>query len=118
MWTQISSVTYGVQMKAIFTLMAISTDKQLIFLGFDQPDDVVQKPLHNVRVMIWCIVSGHGILGPCFVEDDTQNPLTVNQEHYREIISAPFVWDLKLFAMPETCHCKTCDDSGCSKMEL
>ena len=65
--------------------------------------------------MIWCAVSGHGILGPYFVEDDSQNPLTVNQEGYREIIIAPFVRDLKLYVAPETCHC---EDSGCSKMDL
>ena len=64
------------------------------FLGFERPD--VQKPLHSARVTIWCAVSGHGILGPYFVEDDAQNPLTVNQERYREII-APFVRDLKRF---------------------
>ena len=60
------------------------------FLGFERPD-VVQKPLHSARVTIWCAVSGHGIFGPHFVADDAQNPLTVNHEHYREIIIAPFV---------------------------
>ena len=34
-----------------------------------------------------------------FIEDDAQNPLTVNHECYREIIIAPFVRDLKCF-----CH--------------
>ena len=48
-------------------------------------------------VTIWCTVSGHGILGPYFVEDDAQNQLTVNQEYYREIIIATFVRDLKCF---------------------
>ena len=67
------------------------------FLGFERPDVVLQKPLHSARVTIWCAVFGHGILGPYFVEDDAQNPLTVNQERYREIIFAPFVRDLKLF---------------------
>ena len=70
-------------------------------LGFERPDVVVQKPLHSVHVMIWCAVSRHGILGPYFVEDDAQNPLTVNQECYREIIIAPFVRDLKCF-----CHAR------------
>ena len=28
-----------------------------LFLGFEQPD-VIQKPLHSVRVMIWCAISG------------------------------------------------------------
>ena len=48
------------------------------FLGFGRPDVVVKKPLHSARVTIWCAVSGRGILGPYFVEDDAQNPLTVN----------------------------------------
>ena len=52
------------------------------FLGFERPDVVVQKPLHSARVTIWCAVSGHGILGPYFVEDDAQNLITVNQERY------------------------------------
>ena len=104
---QISSVTYGFQMKAIFTLMATSTDKQLVF--------VVQKPLHSAQVTIWCTVSRHRILDTYFVEDDAQNPLTVNQEHYREIIIAPFVQDLKHFCHARNCHC---DNRGCSKMEL
>ena len=67
-----------------------------LFLGFEWPD--VQKPLQSVRVTIWWTVSGHRILGPYFIEDDAQNPLTVNQERYREIIiTAPFVRDLKRF---------------------
>ena len=64
------------------------------FLGFEQPD-AVQKPLRSVRVTIWCAVSGHGILGPYFFKVDARNPLTVNQERYREIIIATFVRYLK-----------------------
>ena len=67
------------------------------FLGFERPDVVVQKPLHSVRVTIWCTVSGHRILGPYFIKDDAQNPLAVNHERYRDIIIAPFVRDLKHF---------------------
>ena len=36
-------------------------------------------------------------IGPLFHRDDVRNPLTINQEHYREIIIAPFVRDLKCF---------------------
>ncbi|KFM67117.1 hypothetical protein X975_14948, partial [Stegodyphus mimosarum] len=32
------------------------------FLGFEQPDDIVQKPLYSGRVMIWCAISAHGLL--------------------------------------------------------
>ena len=66
------------------------------FLGFERPD-VVQKPLHSARVTIWYAIFRPGILGPYFIEGDAQNPLTVNQECYREIIIAPFVQDLKHF---------------------
>ena len=79
------------------------------FLGFKRPDVVVQKSLHSAWVSIWCAASGQGILGPYFVEDDAQNPLTVNQECYREIIIAPFVRDLKLFAMQKPATVTTVD---------
>ena len=85
------------------------------FLGFELPDDVVEKSLHSAQVMIWCAISRCGILGPYFVEDDAQNTLTVNQESYKEIITAHLCGIWEVFAVTETCHC---DDSGCSKMEL
>ena len=91
MWTQISSVTYG------FHLNGYINRQTTRFLEFERPDIVVQKPLLSARVTIWCAVSGHGILGPYFVEDDAQNTLTVNQERYREIIIAQFVRYLKRF---------------------
>ena len=65
------------------------------FLGIERPD--VQKPLYSARVTVWCAVSGHGILDPYFIEDDAQNPLTVNHKRYREIFIASFVRDLKRF---------------------
>ena len=75
-------------MKAIFSLMATSTDKLLIFWG----SNGLMLSYRN-----HCTLSGHGILGPYFVEDVSQNPLKVNHEHYKEIIIAPFVQDLKCF---------------------
>ena len=53
-------------------------------LGFERPNLVVQKSLHSAWVTIWCTISRQGILGPYFIEDDAQNPLTVNQECYRD----------------------------------
>ena len=90
MLTQISSVTYGVQISAIFTLMAITTENNLF---------------STVRTEITAQCAGYDLLrrirtrniGPYFVEDEAHNPLTVNQERYKEIIIAPFVRDLKQF---------------------
>ena len=97
MHTQISSVTD----ESHIHINGYINRQTTHFLGFKRPDVVIQKPLHSAQVTIWCIVSGHGILGPYFVGDDAQNPLTVNQEHYREIIIAPFVRDWKCF-----CHAR------------
>ena len=59
---------------------------------------VLQSTKHS---LLFCkvSVSRHGILGPYFIKEDAQNPLTLNQECYREIIIAPFVWDLKRFCL-------------------
>lgn len=67
------------------------------FLGFERPDTIVQKPLHSVRVTIWCAVSGNGVLGPYFIENDDGAPLTVNQERYRNMVIRPFIQDLRRF---------------------
>ena len=49
-----------------------------LFLGFERPDDIIQKPLHSAWVTIWCAVSGYGTLGPYFVEDGAQPHLCGN----------------------------------------
>ncbi|KAJ4448592.1 hypothetical protein ANN_10611 [Periplaneta americana] len=67
--------------------------------GFERSDDVIQKPLHIAWVKIWCAVSGHEILGPYFVEDGAQNPKTVTQVLYRDLIITSFVRDLRLFCL-------------------
>ncbi|KAJ4446397.1 hypothetical protein ANN_13093 [Periplaneta americana] len=54
-------------------------------LMFERPDVVIQKPLHNARVTIWCAMSSHGILSPYFVEDAPQNSKTVNKEEEKEL---------------------------------
>lgn len=77
------------------------------FLGFERPDVIVEKPLHSLRVTVWCAVSGHGMIGPYFVEDDNQNPLTVNQERYREKIIIPFVRDLNNFCRARNLQFRT-----------
>ncbi|KAF2895101.1 hypothetical protein ILUMI_11072 [Ignelater luminosus] len=45
------------------------------FLGFERPDVIVEKPLHSERVTIWCVVSGHGIIGFYFVEDEDKHEI-------------------------------------------
>ena len=47
--------------------------------------------------MIWCAVSGNGVLGPYFIEDVDCVPLTVTQEHYRNMVVRPFIQVLGKF---------------------
>ena len=85
------------------------------FIGFERPDVVIQKPLHSVRVTMWCTVSGLGILSPYFVKDDAQNPLAVTRNATERLLLPHLCGTWNISVVPETCHC---DDSGCSKMEL
>ncbi|PNF15933.1 hypothetical protein B7P43_G07487 [Cryptotermes secundus] len=74
------------------------------FLGFELPDVIVQKSLHNTRVVIWCAVSAHAILGPYFIEDEEGNALTITQECYRNLVIGPFLQDLKRFCPARDLH--------------
>lgn len=67
------------------------------FLGWQKPDECAQKPLHSERVTVWCAVSGHGIIGPYFLEDVGGNAITVTSNVYRIQVIDRFVGDLNLF---------------------
>lgn len=67
------------------------------FLGWQKPDECVQKPLHSVRVTVWCAISGHGIIGPYFLEDGRGNAVTVTAGVYRNQVIDRFMGDLTLF---------------------
>jgi hypothetical protein len=73
-------------------------------LGFEQPDVIIQKPLHSTHVTIWCAVSAHGILGPYFIEDEEGDALTVTQERYRDMVFGLFLQDLRRFCCARGLH--------------
>lgn len=66
------------------------------FLGFQRPEEVQEIPLHSEKVTVWCAVSGRGIIGPYFIEENGR-PATVNQERYITQVLTPFVDDLRRF---------------------
>ncbi|PSN49424.1 hypothetical protein C0J52_06612, partial [Blattella germanica] len=59
----------------------------------------VQEPSTQTRIM-----NTTRNIGPYFVEDDAQNPLTVNQERYREIIIDPLCRICAAFVTATTVH--------------
>lgn len=65
------------------------------FLGFARPDEVQEVPLHSAKVSVWCAVSGHGIIGPYFIEENGRQ-VTLNQQRYRHILTR-FIPDLRQF---------------------
>lgn len=57
-----------------------------------------EKPLHSPKVTVWAALSGRGIIGPYFYEDERSRPLTVNTERYVAMIQSFFEPALKDFS--------------------
>ena len=67
------------------------------FLGWHKPEECMQRPLHSEKITVWCAISGHGIIGPYFIEDRHGNNATVTASVYREQVIDRFVGELALF---------------------
>lgn len=63
----------------------------------DSSDLNVLMLFYSDRVTIWVAVSSHEITDPYFIEDENENPVTVNQERYQQNI-------LRNFAAHEICR--------------
>lgn len=57
----------------------------------DSSDLNVLMLFYSDRVTIWVAVSSHEITDPYFIEDENENPVTVNQERYQQNIIVQFV---------------------------
>jgi len=58
--------------------------------GHFQPEEPVQQPLNDSKVMVWCAFSGNKVYGPYFFEN------TVNGETYLEMLKN-FFWPRHLY---------------------
>ena len=54
------------------------------WLGWEKPDECEQKPLHSVRITVWCALSARGIIGPYYIENAGGNCINVDSAVYRE----------------------------------
>ena len=50
------------------------------------PYAIHERPLHDVRVTVWCGVTMRGIIGPFFFEDENGNCVTVNSDRYKVML--------------------------------
>lgn len=57
----------------------------------EQPEATIEKPLHPLKVTVWCALWAGGIIGPYFFKDDGGRNVTVNGERYRSMITDFFV---------------------------
>ena len=50
------------------------------------PRALHEKPLHSQEVTVWYAMSASGIIGPYFFENEAGNAVTVNVDHYVEML--------------------------------
>ena len=59
--------------------------KNIIYWGFQRPNEVVIKPLHSKKVTVWCAFSQNGIIVPYFFEENGMTT-TINSDRYIVIL--------------------------------
>ncbi len=80
--------------EAYFCLSGTVNKQNMRFWGLENPHVVHEQPLHDVKVLVWCAMSEHGIIGPYFFDG------TVNSERYREMLNTFFFSKLRALRIP------------------
>jgi len=65
------------------------------------PQALHKKPLHSQKVTVCCAMSALGIIRPYFFENEAGNAVTVNVDHYVEILQNFFTPQLAHFPANE-----------------
>ena len=68
-----------------------------VYWGSQKPTTVIERPLHPIKVTIWCAMSSHGVLGPYFIEENGVT-VTVNGARYLDMLDTKFYPDFSDFA--------------------
>ena len=72
--------------EAHFHLSGYVNKQNFRIWGTENPRVIQQRPLHPLRVTVWCGISADKIYGPYFFQDEDGNALTVNGERYRAML--------------------------------
>jgi hypothetical protein len=71
------------------------------------PKELNEMPLHSPKVMVWCGVGAFGIVGPYFFENDNEETVTVNSEHYVTMLEGFVEPQLQWLGIdPTALHCQ------------
>jgi len=80
--------------EAYFCLSGVVNKQNMRFWGLENPHVTHEQPLHDEKLLVWCAMSEHGIIGP-FVFDGT-----VNSQRYREMLNNFFFPRLRALRIP------------------
>lgn len=72
--------------EAHFDLSGFVNSQNCRFWGTENPRILHERPLHPLRVTVWCGICAEKVIGPYFFEDTTGNAVTVTGERYRSMI--------------------------------
>lgn len=79
--------------EAHFWLNGVVNTQNCRFWCENNPRQLVERPLHPMKVTVWCGLHAGGIIGPYFFEDADGHTVTVNAERYRDMITN-FLWPI------------------------
>ena len=80
--------------EAYFCLSGTVNKQNMRFWGLENPQIVHQQPLHDAKLLVWCAMSKHGIIGPYFFD------ATFNSERYRGMLNTFFFPELRALRIP------------------
>ena len=83
--------------EANFHLVGSVNSHNAVHWGSERPDQVQQVPLHSPKLVVWCAISAHGLIGPYFFKDQNGATTTVNSTRYHEMLRRFFVPELYNF---------------------
>ncbi len=81
--------------EAHFHLSGFVNKQNCRFWASENSRVIYPRPLHPLRVTVWCGITAAKVIGPYFIEDDRGNVLTVNGERYRSMIQDFLVPELQ-----------------------
>lgn len=77
--------------EAHFWLSGYVNKQNCRFWCENNPQQIHEKPLHPLKVTVWCGLWHGGIVGPFFFQNEVGDSVTVNGERYRQMLTN-FLW--------------------------
>lgn len=77
--------------EAHFWLNGYVNKQNCRFWSSEQPEEILETPLHPQKITVWCGLHANGIIGPYFFKDEDGANVTVNGERYRDMVEGWFL---------------------------